>query len=171
MATRSSRRLIRSANCVLVSTQFGDAGDGVEFYMDEPGVLTPENFTRKSIMTRGSFEVQFNDGNDHLDTADVWPTRSHQHPGKFNVVALESNSQYYCVIPVNNQEMLSTTSDLAEGAIVNLPVGTVNFVYGNNYTVNHTVCTANDVFAIETQTAILTATQPIRLVQCRPGNS
>ena len=102
MASRGSRVLIRKANCVMVKTQFGDIGDQVEFTMPTEGTLTPENFTRKTIVTAGKFCTHFEDGDDITSVKEVWPLREHKHPGKFKTTALEKNSQYYCVIPVNN---------------------------------------------------------------------
>ena len=166
MATRGSRRLIRSANCVLVSTQFDNVGDSVQFEMSSAGTLTPENFVRKSIMTRGSFVVEFNDGNDDLRTGDVWPTRNHVHAGKFSVKSIEPNSQYFCVIPTNDVELQNTVYQLDAGTTQELPLGTVNFVYGNNYSVNDKIYNSTEVIAVENSPAQLTAHETVRLVQC-----
>ena len=171
MATRSSRKLIRSANCVLVSTQFGSAGDSVTFKMANAGTLTPENFVRKSIMTRGSFVVEFEDGNDDLNTGDIWPYRAHEHSGKFSVRSLEPNSQYFCVIPTNDVELEQTVLQLSAEQTVILPVGTVNFIYGTNYTVNNKTHTENTVIAVENQTVQLTAHETVKLVQCSSRSS
>ena len=166
MASRGSRVLVRSANCVLVKTQFGDIGDQVEFTMPTAGTLTPENFTRKTIVTAGKFCTHFEDGDDITMVKEAWPLREHVHPGKFTTTALEKNSQYYCVIPVNSRELVISTQELESGQTVELLVGTINFVYGEDYIVNDKVCNTTDVFAVDKQTAILTAITAVTLVQC-----
>lgn len=166
MASRGSRILVRSANCVLVKTQFGDPGDQVEFTMPEAGILTPENFTRKTIVTAGKFCTQFEDGDDITSVGEVWPMREHQHPGKFKTTALEKNSQYYCVIPVNSRELVVNNQELAAGQTLELPIGTINFVYGTEYTVNDRVYTAVDVFVADKQTANLSAVSSLTVVRC-----
>ena len=171
MASRGSRVLIRKANCVMVKTQFGDIGDQVEFTMPTEGTLTPENFTRKTIVTAGKFCTHFEDGDDITSVKEVWPLREHKHPGKFKTTALEKNSQYYCVIPVNNKELIMNSQELAAGETVELPVGTINFVYGEDYTVNDKVCNTTDVFAVGSHPAVLTAKANLTLVQCTARSS
>jgi hypothetical protein len=171
MASRGSRVLVRSANCVLVKTQFGNIGDQVEFTMPTAGTLTPENFTRKTIVTSGKFCTHFEDGDDITTVKEAWPLREHQHSGKFKTTALEKNSQYYCVIPVNSKELIVTNQELVEGEILELPIGTINFVYGEDYTVNSKAYNTTDVFAVDKQTAILTATASLTLVQCTARTS
>ena len=171
MASRGSRVLVRSANCVLVKTQFGNVGDQVEFTMPTAGTLTPENFTRKTIVTSGKFCTHFEDGDDITTVKEAWPIREHAHPGKFKTTALEKNSQYYCVIPVNSKELIVTNQELSAGETLELPIGTINFVYGEDYTVNSKAYSTTDVFAVDKQTAILTAAAPVTLVQCTARTS
>ena len=166
MASRGNTVLVRSARCLLIKTQFNKAGDENVFTMPAAGVLTPVNFTRKTIVTRGSFCTEFEDGNDYTYTKEIWPLKEHQHPGKFTTKALEANSEYYCVVPTNKKEMITSTQELAVGETIELAVGTVNFVYGENYQVNSKTYNAVDVFVADKQAATLVATAPVTLVQC-----
>ena len=171
MASRGSRNIMRSARCVLVKTQFGKVGDSVEFTMPKPGLLTPENFTRKTIVTRGSFCTKFDDSDDYTRTKEIWPLREHAHPGKFSTFSLEENSQYYCVIPLNGLELITSTQQLDSGTVVELAVGTINFVYGENYQINSIDYSGTDLFAIEKNPVTLTATDTVTLVQCQSRSS
>jgi len=171
MASRGSRNIMRSARCVLVKTQFGKVGDSVEFTMPEPGLLTPENFTRKTIVTAGSFCTKFDDGDDYTMVKEIWPLNQHRHPGKFSTFSLEENSQYYCVIPLNGLELITSTQQLNSGTVVELAVGTINFVYGQNYQINSIDYSGTDLFAIEKNPATLTVTDTVTLVQCQSRSS
>ena len=166
MASRGNSVLVRSARCLLVKTRFDKAGDENVFTMPEAGILTPVNFTRKTIVTHGSFCTHFDDGDDYTYTKEIWPLRDHQHPGKFTTTALEANSEYYCVIPTNKKEVVTSTQEIAAGATVELAAGTINFVYGDNYQINNKDYSGVDVFVADKQVAMLAAVDSVTLVQC-----
>jgi hypothetical protein len=166
MASRGDRVLVRSARCILVKTAFAKAGDQVVFTMLGPGLLTPENFTRKTVVTKGKFCTHFNDGDDYTNTGEFWPLVQHEQPGQFTTTALEDNSEYYCVIPVNRKEVVTSTISVAVGEVVQLPAGTINFVYGSNYTINEKSYTKTDVFAIDKQAATLAAGEAVTVIRC-----
>lgn len=166
MARRGSKIIIRSAKCVLVNTKFDQIGDSVEFTMPAAGLLTPATFTRKTIVTSGSFRTEFEDGNDITLTKEIWPLREHTHPGKFTTYSLEENSEYYCVIPFNNIELHTQTFDLNASDCITLEVGTINFIYGTLYSVAETEYLATNVFAIDKQPAQLVANQSVQVIQC-----
>lgn len=171
MARRGARVGIRSARCLLVKTEFDSQEDSVEFTMPAAGLLTPANFARKTIVTRGSFRTEFPDSNDITLTGEYWPLNQHQHPGKFYTYSLENYSEYYCVIPLNSMELLTNTILLDPGQNIMLPIGTINFVYGKNYSLADKVHVDTNVFAMEKQAAQLVAHDALRVIQCssRPG--
>lgn len=170
MASRGDRVLVRSAKCILVKTAFAKTGNQVVFTMPGPGILTPENFTRKTVVTKGRFCTHFDDGDDYTGTGEFWPLVQHEQPGQFTTTALEDNSEYYCVVPVNRKEVVTSTITVAAGEVMQLPAGTINFVYGNNYTINETSYAKTDVYAIDKQAATLAAVETVTVIRCESRN-
>jgi hypothetical protein len=169
-ALRTSKAIVGNSKIILTSTAFDNTGDSVIAKVNADS-LTLSDYTRRHVIFKGSFTMTFPGTSEASETSPVgtmWPTRSTYQllSSTFIVTADSPGSTYYCVIPANAADQLTINEvALTPGQNHVVQKGVVAFVFGNSYTVNGSVNSANGVFACENNSATVHATSACTVLE------
>lgn len=171
--TRNQRLLLRRSRLLLIRTDFDNIGDSLETEISNcNNCLQTDLYPRLHIALMGSFELTF--GPDELPQSGgpgaIFPTRPQYQllNSTIKATALEPNSVYYCIVPVNlTHKLIHNSYSLEPNQTHTLNQHNVYFVFGTAYTVNTTTYNQNDVIACENNSATLTALTPCLIQEFR----
>lgn len=166
MPRRYKKQLLRTCQVMLVSTYFDSADEEATFQLPATESISPANYAVKCVVTKGSFLVKIANDTCTVNQQQYWPYTSHPAAASFSAVSGADNSEYYCVVPTTAGTVQASSYALDAAGVATLYVGTVYFVFGNNFKINGREYSQATVAGIETQDATLEAVEPVSVVEC-----
>lgn len=177
-ARRTSRLVLRNCQLMLTSTLFSEQNDSATTQVkNATDRLILQQYTTSNVCTQGSFTVSYpgtNEPDDLVETGTMWPSRDSYplHNSSLTVTANQAGSQYYCVFPLYPSDGLvrSAVTLTTQGQEHQVPLGSVAFVFGTDYTVNGQAAAdaGYEVIACETIAAqIIAGTAPCKILEFR----
>jgi hypothetical protein len=163
--TVKSPIIFRKLNLVVVETIYSTAGEFTEFTHTEP---VTENSHIKTFMFKGSKKVEF-PGQDQETIIRFAPSEINPSPiffGKKHYITtiLEEDTRNYCVQTIRKNNTLDASIiDVSVGDSLDITKGCLIYVYGTSYTLNDTICTESELFALENNDAKITATSSCKV--------
>jgi hypothetical protein len=152
-------------NLSVIETIYSSAGEVFESTFSNP-IL--ENGNIKTFTFKGGKKIEFPDTE---QTTEVYYAPSLIAPGPiiagkkhFRVTILEDDTRDYCIrnltmdCPIN-----ASITDLIIGNSLDITKGCLIYVHGTSYTLNDTICTESELFALENNDAKITATDSCKV--------
>ena len=140
----------------------GDSNE-LEFLRDIP-VDSPT----KTMLVKGTINFQILDiGVSDITTApgEILPTPLSATGKHFMVTALEDDTHINCIQPLySTNRVIYAESNLAVNEALNVAVGNLVFVFGNNYKVQDGSYNGFHIFAVQNSAVVIQAIEPCKIV-------
>lgn len=159
---RLPKTVLRKSNLLLSTHVYENVGDveTAEFKNVE-AELFKDRYHVRHVLLKGQGVMSFPGSAEPdipFNPGDVFPANSVYltNNGACSIVSTMADSRYFCVIPgYANRSLVEETTILSTGQSRNIPMGTVAFVFSNNYTVNGNSYSENQIFACENSSAVV----------------
>lgn len=165
MATRSKKIVLDCCRLLLDSTALEQSGENHTSTLIANSI-TLDNYPTRHVIAQGTVEVSFPNSDQPtlaLGPGDIFPN-GEISATVFQTKALSDDAIYYCVLPSTNERITIFRQDLEPGQSINILLTQVGFVYGSEFLVNDNTRNGLAVVACETQSAVITATQPCAVI-------
>lgn len=149
----------------LMDQLFQFAGDSNELQFSAD---IPVDSPTKTMLVKGTINFQILDiGVSDITTAPgaILPTALSATGKHFMVTALEDDTHVNCIQPLfSTDKIIYVESDLAANETVNITVGNLVFMFGNNYKVQDGSYNGFHIFAVQNSAVVIQAIEPCKIV-------